>query len=143
MKKLSLILLCATALTYNATMVNAQDNITMPTPQQNEQRIKDMKQHHEKMENKLADKLKLTEEQRAKAKQMREDSRKKIKPLMKELKEIRKKIDDIRKENMKDFEEILTPEQKAEFEKHKLERKEHYKKFKKHHRKPLPPMPME
>ena len=87
MKKFSLILLCATALTYNVTMVNAQDNITIPTPQQHEQRIKDMKQHHEKMENKLADKLKLTEEQRAKAKQMREDSRKKIKPLMKEMKD--------------------------------------------------------
>lgn len=143
MKKFSLILLCATALTYNVATVRAEDNMSAPKAQQYEQHIDNMKKHHEKMESKLADSLKLTDEQREKSKQLREESRKKIKPLMKEMKEIRKKIDVIRKDNMKAFEEILTPEQKVEFEKHKAERKAHYKKFKKHNRKPLPPMPME
>lgn len=141
MKKFSLILLCATALTLGVADVYAKDNA--PEPQKLEQHIDNMKKHHEKMENKLTDTLKLTDEQREQSKKLREESRKKIKPLMDEMKEIRKKMDDIRKENMEAFEDILTPEQKAEFDKHKAERKEHYKKFKKHGPKILPPMPME
>lgn len=143
MKKFSLILLCATALTYNVATVRAENNMPAPKTQQYEQHIENMKKHHEKMENKLADSLKLTDEQREKSKQLREESRKKIKPLMEQMKKIRKEIDAIREDNMKAFESILTPEQKAEFDKHKAERKAHYKKFNKKHHKPLPPMPME
>ncbi len=96
------------------------------------------------MENKLADDLKLTDEQRNKAKELRKASREKIKPLIDEMKALRKKMDEIRKENMTAFEELLTPEQKETFEKIKAERKaKHEKMMKKHHHRPMPPMPME
>lgn len=143
MKKLYLALLCATALTCGANMAYAQEDNTMPPPppHHSEQNIQ---KHHEKMENKLADDLKLTDEQRNKAKELRKASREKIKPLIDEMKALRKKMDEIRKENMTAFEELLTPEQKETFEKIKAERKaKHEKMMKKHHHRPMPPMPME
>lgn len=113
----------------------------------------------------LDDRLKLTEEQRQKAHELRMQGHEKIKPVFDEIKlkkeEIKKikmsnlseskkqkKIEplknDLRKlkaevrkiheENMKQFEAILTPEQKAEFEKIKQEGRE---KFKKQHRKQM------
>ncbi len=143
MKKLYLALLCATALTCGANMAYAQEDNTMPPPppHHSEQNIQ---KHHEKIENKLADDLKLTDEQRSKAKELRKASREKIKPLIDEMKALRKKMDEIRKENMTAFEELLTPEQKETFEKIKAERKaKHEKMMKKHHHRPMPPMPME
>ena len=143
MKKIYLALLCATALTCGAHLAYAQEDNTMPPPPPHHS-DQDIKQHHEKMKNKLADELKLTDEQKAKAKELRKASREKIKPLMDEMKEIRKKMDAIREDNMKAFEDLLTPEQKEAFEKIKEERKaKHEKMMKKHHHHPMPPMPME
>ena len=143
MKKLYLALLCATALTCGANMAYAQEDNTMPPPPPHHSE-QDIQKHHEKIENKLADDLKLTDEQRNKAKELRKASREKIKPLIDEMKALRKKMDEIRKENMTAFEELLTPEQKETFEKIKAERKaKHEKMMKKHHHRPMPPMPME
>ena len=143
MKKSYLTLLCATALLCGTSFAYASDDITMPPPPQTEHHQR-MERHHEKMAQKLADDLKLTDEQRAKAKEMRQQTREKIKPLIDEMKEIRKKMDTIRQENMKAFEEILTPEQKETFAKIKTERKAKFKKMmKKHHHHPMPPLPME
>lgn len=143
MKKSYLTLLCATALLCGTSFAYASDDITMPPPPQTEHHQR-MERHHEKMAQKLADDLKLTDEQRAKAKEMRQQAREKIKPLIDEMKEIRKKMDTIRQENMKAFEEILTPEQKETFAKIKTERKAKFKKMmKKHHHHPMPPLPME
>ena len=143
MKKSYLTLLCATALLCGTSFAYASDDITMPPPPQTEHHQR-MERHHEKMAQKLADDLKLTDEQRAKAKEMRQQAREKIKPLIDEMKEIRKKMDTIRQENMKAFEEILTPEQKETFAKIKAERKAKFKKMmKKHHHHPMPPLPME
>lgn len=143
MKKSYLTLLCATALLCGTSFAYAADDITMPPPPQTEHHQR-MERHHEKMAQKLADDLKLTDEQRAKAKEMRQQAREKIKPLIDEMKEIRKKMDTIRQENMKAFEEILTPEQKETFAKIKAERKAKFKKMmKKHHHHPMPPLPME
>ena len=143
MKKLYLALLCATALTCGANLAYAQEDNTMPPPPPHHSE-QDIQKHHEKMENKLADELKLTDEQRTKAKELRKASREKIKPLLDEMKALRKKMDEIRKENMTAFEELLTPEQKEAFEKIKAERKvKHEKMMKKHHHRPMPPMPME
>lgn len=143
MKKSYLTLLCATALLCGTSFAYASDDITMPPPPQTEHHQR-MERHHEKMAQKLADDLKLTDEQRAKAKEMRRQAREKIKPLIDEMKEIRKKMDTIRQENMKAFEEILTPEQKETFAKIKAERKAKFKKMmKKHHHHPMPPLPME
>jgi len=75
---------------------------------------------HAQMRQKIADKiakdLNLTDEQQQQAKQIREEGRKEIEPLMKEMKELRKKMDAKRRANMEEFEKILTPEQKAKFE---------------------------
>lgn len=146
MKKLCLTLLCATALAYSANIAQAKYDETMPPPPPShmQQTQQDMHNHHEKMHNKLAEELKLTDKQKAKAKEMRQASRKKIKPLMKEMKNLREKIDKIRKENMKEFEKLLTPEQRETFERIKAERKaKHEEMFKKHHHHAMPPMPME
>ena len=143
MKKSSLMLLCATSLIYNFSIAFAADDVTMPPPPHMEHHFNPEK-HHEKMAKKLAEDLNLTEEQQAKAKEMRQNAREKIKPLIDERKAIREKMDSIRKENMKAFEELLTPEQKATFEKIKAERKaRHDKMMKKHHHRPMPPLPME
>ena len=148
MKKLYLTLLCATALSLGASLGQAKDDNTMPPPPQMEQgnHFKDMEKHHEKIQQKLADELKLTDEQRAKAKEMRKASREKMKPLIDEMKKTREKMDNLRQENMKAFEEILTPEQKETFTKIKEERKAKFEKMKKGHRRhhrPMPPLPME
>ena len=142
MKKLCLTLLCATALAYGANMALAQQDNTMPPPPPHH--AQQMEHHHEKMHNRLAEKLNLTDEQKAKAKEMRQAARKKMKPLLDEMKALREKMDTIRKDNMKEFEDILTPEQKTTFEKIKAEHKAKFEKMmKKHHHRPQPPLPME
>lgn len=99
--------------------------------------------HHEKMErmhHKLAERLKLTDEQKKQAEDIRKAGREKIKPLMDEMKKLRERMDVARKENMKEFEKILTDEQKAELSKIKAEKKAEFEK--RGHRRgkhPLPP----
>ena len=88
-----------------------------------------MPKHHKEMrkrpEPEKMDKfLDLSDEQKAKAKEIREQSRKEIEPLMKEMKTIREKMDKIREADMKKFEALLTPEQKAKLE----ARKQHHEK---------------
>ncbi len=114
---------CAAAIMLGAAGACAQEKKPMP-PAENPRH----EQRMEQMENKLAQELELTAEQRVQAKKIHQEGRKKVKPLMDEMKNIRKKIDDLRQENMKEFETILTPEQKAKFEKIKAE---HHKKWKK------------
>lgn len=146
MKKLYLSLLCAAVLNLGAAAVHAEDDKTMPPPPAHkEHRLdkKDMKNMREKMENKLSDELKLTDEQKTKAKELRKASREKIKPLMDEMKTLREKMDTIRNENMKAFEELLTPEQKEAFEKIKADRKAKFDKMQKKPHRPMPPLPME
>lgn len=83
------------------------------------------------MEQKLADRLKLTDEQRKAVQERRQADREQLKPLFDQMKDIRTKIDEIRRSNMEAFEAILTPEQKAEFDKIKAERKAHHMERKK------------
>lgn len=119
MNKAVLSLMCATAILFNAGIAAAKDHKTMPP--------KDVKEMQVRMSEKLSKELNLTDEQKAQAKKIREEGKEKIKPLMKEMKELREKIDEARKENMKEFENILTAEQKAQFEKIKAEKKMHRK----------------
>lgn len=140
MNKLSLSVLCAAMLTCGSALAQTHDDMPPPPPEHNE---KQMEAHHEKMENKLADKLNLSQEQRSQAKEMRQTARKKIKPLMEDMKKIREQIDAIRKENMQAFEKLLTPEQKKQFDEIKAERKAHRPHDKHRGFHPLPPMPME
>ena len=113
----------------------------------------------------LDDRLKLTEDQKKQAREIRMKGHEKIKPvfekmkakheeikavkesslsqeekekkitaLKKDMRELKKQARDIRNENTKEFEAILTPEQKAEFEKIKQEAKERHMQMKKHKR---------
>lgn len=59
-----------------------------------------------------------------------EQKAKKIEPLKKDLKKLKQEARKIRMENTKEFEAILTPEQKAEFEKIKQEGRERAKQHK-------------
>ncbi len=90
----------------------------------------------EMMEQKLADRLKLTDEQRKLIKERRLADREQLKPLFDQMKDIRTKIDEIRRSNMEAFEAILTSDQKAKFDKIKAERKAHHMERKKMHMKP-------
>lgn len=78
---------------------------------------------HEMMEAKLADRLNLSKEQYLAMQDRRKADQVKIRDLMDQMKEIRIQMNEIRKSNMEAFESILTPEQKAEFEKIKAEGK--------------------
>ena len=98
-------------------------------PAEPAQQTERMPRHHKEMrkrpEPEKMDKfLDLTDEQKAKAKEIREQSRKEIEPLMKEMKTIREKMDKIREADMKKFEALLTPKQKAKLE----ARKQHHEK---------------
>ena len=75
------------------------------------------------IEQKIADRLNLTPEQRKAVEKQRKADREKLKPLFEQMKEIRKQMGEIRKANMEAFQNILTPEQKAEFDKMMAERK--------------------
>ena len=115
MNKLVLSLFCGTMLLSGVSFAQAKDIDMRPEPPKIE------KMH--KMERPaLAKKLNLSDEQKEQAKKIREDGREKMKKMHEQMQELRK-------ENMAEFEKILTPEQKAEFDKIKSE---HKKKFGKH-----------
>lgn len=106
-------------------------------PAEPAQQTEKMPKHHKEMrkrpEPEKMDKfLDLTDEQKAKAKEIREQSRKKIEPLMDEMKTIREKMDKIREADMKKFEALLTPEQKAKLEALKQHHKKDFKGREKH-----------
>lgn len=133
-------LLAGTILSASALNVAAQTNASLNFPVGHEQKFdeaqmrKKMEEHHKKMAQKIAEDLKLTDEQRKKAETINENGRKDIEPMMKEMKNIREKMDEKRKLNLEEFEKILTPEQKEKFGSMKEEYKKKYiPDHKKHH----------
>lgn len=124
MNKKLMTLCCAVSMIAFAASANAKGHPEFP-PREDPAFHEKMEARHEKMAEKLAKDLDLTEEQREQAKKIRKDGKEKIKPLMKEMKKIRKKMDKIREKNMKEFEEILTPDQKKKFEQIKEEKMPH------------------
>ncbi len=116
MKKILLTAVCATVLTLSATCAAAQ-----PAPAEVPMGVR--------MEEPLAKRLNLTEEQKQQAEKIREEGRKKMEPLMNERKLLREEMEQVRKENMEEFEKILTPEQKKIFDEMKQ------------HKGPKPPRP--
>ena len=137
MNKKLMILTCASVLFLGA---NNGFAIEPPVkgPQMQPAQEMEMPKHHKKGMHgkKLAEKLGLTAEQQKKAEEIRKADFEKMKPLMEEMKKLREKMDEMRKENMKSFEAILTPKQKAKFEEIKAKHKEKMKNFKKgrHHK---------
>ena len=158
MKKTLLALLCATSMLGGISMsYAAEDGDMLPPPPPPAEDVlpphdaplpphdaprphkfdkKDMK----KFEERMAEKLNLTEEQKAQAEKINDEGREKMKPLMDQMKEIRKQMDEIRQDNMEQFEAILTPEQKTAFDNmkkphHDKDWKDRKDKKKKHHKK--------
>ena len=138
MKSRYLSLLCGAAFLCCASAVNAQEP---PAPPADGPRP----ELAQKAEDDLAIRLELTDEQREQARKIHEEGRE-------QMKEMHEKMQELRKSNMEDFEKILTPEQKAEFDKIKADRKHLRKPHRpgkkgpkmhekmRHHEKPLPPM---
>lgn len=117
---------------YSNAFAKAAANPAEPA-QQTERMPKHRKEMHKRPKPEKMDKfLDLTDEQKAKAKEIREQSRKEIEPLMKEMKTIREKMDKIREADMKKFEALLTPEQKAKLEARKQHHKKDFKGREKH-----------
>ncbi len=117
---------------YSNAFAKAATNPAEPA-----QQTEKMPKHHKEMRKrpkpeKMDKFLDLTDEQKAKAKEIREQSRKEIEPLMDEMKTIREKMDKIREADMKKFEALLTPEQKAKLEARKQHHKKDFKGREKH-----------
>lgn len=85
------------------------------------------KEMHKKMAEKFAEDLGLSDEQKTKAEELRKSSRKKMEPLFEDMRKIHEKMDKIREENLKEFEKVLTPEQKTKLEKMKADREAFHK----------------
>lgn len=135
MNKKILMLTCASMLMFGANNVLAKDHkAESPMPPQHEMPMKGKPHKFGMHGDKLADALELTPEQRKKAEDIRKADFEKMKPLMEQMKELHKKMDEMRKENMKAFEAILTPIQKAKLDGIMLERKNQMDQFKKGHK---------
>ena len=132
MNKKFLMLTCASMLIFGANNAWAGDHkAEAPTPPRQEMPVKGKPHKFGMHGDKLADALELTPEQRKKAEEIRKADFERMKPLMEQMKELHKKMDEMRKENMKAFEAILTPIQKAKLDGIMLERKNQMEQFKK------------
>ena len=180
MKK-SLIIAGIAALMLSSTMSYANTVTDTNAPKKPECNCKCQKQKPPKMTRQsLDDRLKLTDDQKKQAREIRMKGHEKIKPvfekmkakheeirtvkqsnlseeekakkltaLKKDMSELKKQAREIRNENTKEFEAILTPEQKTEFEQIKKEARDRHIQMKKHRRghhpgfgpgqRPLPP----
>lgn len=125
MNKMFLSLLCASVVSMGATAVYAQpaeEGMLPPPPPAHEMPHKVRKD----MADQVCQRLGIDGRTESSGRQNRKDGREKMEPLMKEMKTLREKMDKLREDNMKDFEKILTPEQKDKLDKIKAE---HKKKF--------------
>lgn len=122
MKKILLTAVCIAVLSGGLASVKAEEikNVRNETPKvEMTEPKKGMVKRHEK----LAERLKLTDEQKTKADEIRKAGREKMNPLIRQEMELRKEMDIIRSQNMEEFESILTDEQKTEFQKIKNEKR--------------------
>lgn len=155
------VLILAALVAFTGAAVMAEETVTTPDCPKPPCKVKlDKMPPKHKVD--FDKKLKLTDEQKAQAEELRKQGREKIKPLMDqsmakrkeikaaidankdyktveklkgELHEIDKQVHEVRMQNMKDFESILTKKQKKELDKIK---KEGRKKFEQAH-KNMPP----
>ncbi len=127
MKKILMTAVCLTVLGLGAVNVRAGDvkdvSANMPKAEMMRADRHIKKPHDLNMQDRLAERLKLTDEQKKQSEEIREAGREKMKPLIEENKKIRVRMDEVRRQNMQEFENILTDEQKAEFKKFQEERK--------------------
>ena len=123
MNKKYLMMFTAAALVRSSFSVSAEEKKELPPfdgaphHMRMDHDGKKMPPNPKKMDERLADDLGLSEIQRVQAKQIHEKGRKQVRPLMEQMRDIREKMDELREENMKEFEKILTPEQREKFAK--------------------------
>lgn len=123
MNKKYLMMFTAAALVMSSFSVSAEEKKELPPfdgaphHMRMDHDGKKMPPNPKKMDERLADDLGLSEIQRVQAKQIHEKGRKQVRPLMEQMRDIREKMDELREENMKEFEKILTPEQREKFAK--------------------------
>lgn len=158
------VLILAALVAFAGTTVMAEETVATPDCPKPPCKVQ-LKKMPPKHKVDFDKKLKLTDEQKAQAKELREKGVEQIKPLVeqskakrdelkkaidankdyktvenlkKEVRDTDKQIHEIHRQNMKDFENILTSKQKKELEKIK---KEGRKKFEKEHKNkhPFPP----
>jgi periplasmic protein CpxP/Spy len=98
--------------------------VTIVAAQAQKERVPEQRGHRDKM---MAEKLKLSEEQKQKAKTLNEDYRKKMDELRKKddilVKDWRNQMMELNKKHREDMQDLLSKEQKAQIEKMKVERK--------------------
>lgn len=127
MKKVLMTAVCLTVLGLGAVNVSADDvkdvSADMPKAEMMKADVNMKRPHRKNMEDRLAERLKLTDEQKKQSEEIRKAGREKMKPLIEESKKISEKMKEIRSQNMQEFEKILTDEQKVEFKKFQEERK--------------------
>ncbi|MBR6127873.1 Spy/CpxP family protein refolding chaperone [bacterium] len=168
MKKLALLLcaLCVITGSAHAAAVNNDNTNNLPL-KKNPPTKEEMQKFHKAREAAFDQKLGLTEEQKVQARELRKQGFEKMKPVMdqirqkkqelrtlkesgsisdekkealeKDLNALKKDADKIRKQNMKEFESILTKEQKSTLKQMKKEGRKHFEREHKHC--PPPPCP--
>lgn len=124
MKYRFLSILLATTVISAGAFKTIDAEALMPKPTEHAEHF-DRAKMHEKMAERFTKELDLTEEQQEKAKEIHEQGKKDIEPLMDQMNMLREKLDAKRRTNMEEFEKILTPEQKTKFEELKKNAPEH------------------
>ena len=98
--------------------------ITIVAAQAQKERVTEQRGHRDKM---MSEKLKLSEEQKQKAKALNEDYRKKMEELRKKddilVKDWRNQMTELNKKHKEDMSALLSKEQKEQIEKYKVEHK--------------------
>ncbi len=125
MKKYLLLTLAGTVLVMSSAFANEvpmASNIEGTTVEQSLEK-KHKRPSKEEMRAHFAKRLNLTEEQQKQADQIHEKSRAKMQEIKKQMQDLRKQADTIREGNKKEFESILTEEQKKTLETMKKEHK--------------------
>ena len=127
MKKILMTAVCLTVLSVGLTNVRADEakNVPVDTPKvemvKHNEGGKKLNRHD--IQDRLAKRLKLTDEQKKQSEEIRKSGREKMKPLIEESKKIGEKMKEVRSQNMQEFEKILTDEQKEEFKKFQEEKR--------------------
>ena len=101
-----------------------------------------MEKYRKERSEKFASRLNLTEEQRAKAKELHEKNRAKMKKIMDEINVLQEKAKALREQSKTEFEALLTDEQKETLKKIHEEHQDKMKHKRKHHfphEKPMKP----
>ena len=135
MKKYILSMLMGTIIVSGAALATENVVSAQTAPAEIAEKVQDFKakraEARKEMKENFAKKLGLTEEQQEKASAIHQKSKAEMEDIKKQMKDLRQKADTIRENNKKEFESILTDDQKKTLEQMHEERKSKMK----HHKK--------